>query len=92
MIVGAGALAALQLAPVAAAAPPPGMPHDCERSGLIVFCDGPIGADKSWKRCTATDGYSIGATGAYMPGVVKCSDVTQDTLPEGSPQHHIGKS
>lgn len=69
----------------------PGIPPNCELVAGTLFCDGPIGANQGWERCEMKEGrVMVLFPGAYLPGIDKCGHVTQDTLPPGSPPHHIG--
>lgn len=84
------------LTPTAAAAPPippatPLIPPHCEMIDRVLFCDGPIGANQSWERCEMREGrVMVLFPGSYIPALQKCGQVTQDTVPAGSPPHHIG--
>lgn len=76
--------------PTASAAPGDPMPG-CETQVFANYCDGPIRADGSWKRCLFAHG-SFGG-GSYVPPVQNCFIVPGvDQIPPtplGQPDHHI---
>jgi hypothetical protein len=71
-------------------------PPGCETNLLgVVFCDGPIRLDGTFKRCWQTPAsYTGGQYPVYVPSTTSCQMVDTNqprpTLPLGAPTHHIG--
>ncbi|WP_448478333.1 CDGP domain-containing protein [Mycolicibacter minnesotensis] len=78
----------------------PGIPGDpatrCQSDafGTTQWCDEPIQADGTWRRCWHTAGFSFsnqyGGVGGFVPATGRCVTIDEGSIPFGQPGHIDG--
>jgi hypothetical protein len=61
----------------------------CEKKPHAQFCDGPIGPDGMWNRCSIALGANTAFGQALYPTTYSCYQVGPGNYPLHEPQYHI---